>query len=108
MEAAARHAAVFQAFGQGAQVGLDAIPVVQRRLQRRGDQKGVREPVQVIGDDDETAVAAVLERGEFHASGLGGFSVRGNRLCDQPWLRRGLPGELPDNSASAARIWPVR
>ncbi|MNI41295.1 hypothetical protein D3C73_955450 [compost metagenome] len=65
-EAAARHGFVLQAFGQGAQLGLAALPVVQRRLQRRRDQEGVREPVQVVRDDDEAAVTAVLERGEFH------------------------------------------
>uniref|UniRef100_A0A0N4YZX5 Secreted protein n=1 Tax=Parastrongyloides trichosuri TaxID=131310 RepID=A0A0N4YZX5_PARTI len=69
-EAAARHGFVLQALGQGPQQGLAAVPVIQRRLQRGRDQEGVREPVQVVGDDDEAAVTAVLERGEFHEAKL--------------------------------------
>ena len=77
-EAAARHGLVLQAFAQGLKARAADVPVVQRRLQGWGDQKGVGEPVQVLGDDHEAAVAAVLERGEFHDLGLDGFDAVGN------------------------------
>ncbi|MNK74606.1 hypothetical protein D3C87_941250 [compost metagenome] len=76
VEAAARHGFVLQALGQGPQQGLAALPVIQRRLQRGRNQEGVGEPVQVPGDDDEAAVTAVLERGEFHRAKL----VRGEAV----------------------------
>src|SRR5690606_389990 len=104
-EAAARHGFMLQAFGQGAQQRLAPLPVVQRRLQGRRDQEGVREPVQVIRDDDEAAVTAVLERGEFHElklirSRAGGKSARGAQARQTVWT----PGGLMTARASA----PVR
>ncbi len=42
------------------------LPVVERRLQRRDHGKGIGGAGQIARDHDKTAVAAMLERSEFH------------------------------------------
>jgi hypothetical protein len=60
------HRAVLELLGEIGELRPDAHPVIQRRLQRGRDDKGVRGVRQVRRDDDQAAVAAMLERGEFH------------------------------------------
>ena len=49
-----------------AQPRLDRIPVIERLLQGWGNVVCGQAARQVVGDDDEAAVAAVPERGELH------------------------------------------
>ena len=57
---------MLQIGGEVAQVGLKPVPIVERGLQRRRDMPGVGIPGEIVRDDDQLAVAAVLEAGEFH------------------------------------------
>src|SRR5262249_54592559 len=42
------------------------IPIVERRLQRRHDVRGICRALEIARDDDQLPVAAVLERGKLH------------------------------------------
>ena len=66
VEAEGRAPSRARARGEIGEARAVALPVVEGRLQRRRDDKGVGRPRQVFGDDDEPAVAALLEGGEFH------------------------------------------
>ena len=52
--------------GEIAQQRLVPLPIVERGLQRRDDVRGVGIICEVRRDDDQPAVAAMLEAGEFH------------------------------------------
>ena len=66
VEAERGHRADLELARQIGEARAVALPVVEGRLQRRRDDEGVGRPRQVPGDDDEPAVAAVPEAGEFH------------------------------------------
>ena len=66
VEAEGRHRAVLQALGEIGQARREALPVVERRLQRRHDREGVGGAGQVAGDDDESAIPTMHKRREFH------------------------------------------
>ena len=68
VKAPGRHGTVLQRLGQRRQMRRDAGPVVERRLHRAGEERGVGTARQVARDDDQFPVAAaVLQCGEFHA-----------------------------------------
>ena len=70
VEAAARHGPVLDIAVERLEMRGDPVPVVERGLHRGRDV--VRRAVarEILRDDDELAVATVLEAGEFHV-GLG-------------------------------------
>ena len=59
METLARDGLALQLVRQRAQGRLAAFPIIQRRLQRRGNLTRVGTPGQIMGDHDKAAVAAI-------------------------------------------------
>ena len=60
VEAEGRDRAVLELFRQIAQPGLDFFPIVEGLLERRNNEKSVRRARQVLRDDDEAAIPALL------------------------------------------------
>ena len=67
VEALQRDRLVAHVGRQRLQRGEQAVPLVERRLQRRRDVAGIGMPGEVVRHDHQSAVAPVLQAGEFHA-----------------------------------------
>ncbi len=81
VEAERGHRAVLELLGQGREGRGIALPVVEGPLERRYHDEGVGGASQVARDNDEAAVAAVLEAGELHSASLLSPAVAGVRAC---------------------------
>src|SRR3546814_5213679 len=66
VETLARDRAVAEVGREVAQRRLGARPIVERGLERRCDMPGIGIPGEIVRNDDQLAVTAVLEAGEFH------------------------------------------
>src|SRR3546814_8444439 len=66
VETLARDRAVAEVGRGVAQRRLGARPIVERGLERRCDMPGIGIPGEIVRNDDQLAVTAVLEAGEFH------------------------------------------
>src|SRR3546814_8996375 len=70
VETLARDRAVAEVGREVAQRRLGARPIVERGLERRCDMPGIGIPGEIVRNDDQLAVTAVLERSEEHTSEL--------------------------------------
>ena len=58
MKPFARNRAMIEIGGERDEPGRDAVPIIERGLERRRDGAGIGEPGQIVGHDDELTITA--------------------------------------------------
>jgi hypothetical protein len=84
VEAVAGDDIVLEVGGEQLQLGGEPVPVVERRLQRRGNVGRIRAPREIAADHHQPPVAAAFEGTQFHSTSVIARSVATKQSSGSP------------------------